>query len=79
VVYADFESATGHDGRQYPLGYCLYCPDLYKLGYIEGLQKYYNEDEEKVAGQLCKHLKQIYAKAFYNLNKYIKMKPLTNE
>jgi hypothetical protein len=79
IVYADFESATGNNGKEYPIGYCLYCPDLYKLGYIEGLQKNYNEDEEKLIGQLCKHLKKIYSKAFYNLHRYLKLKSLTPE
>jgi hypothetical protein len=44
VVYADFEAARGHDGRQYPICYCLFCPDLYKLGCLEGLKKFYHED-----------------------------------
>jgi hypothetical protein len=79
VVYADFEAATGHDSRQYPICYCLFCPDLYKLGYLEGLKEFYHEDEEKLVEQFCKDLKQIYNKAFYNLNKYIKLKPLTKE
>jgi hypothetical protein len=79
VFYADFEGATGHDGKQYPICYCLFCPDLYKPGYLEGLKKFYNQDEEKVVEQLCKDLEQISNKAFYNLNKDIKLKPLTKE
>jgi hypothetical protein len=34
VVYADFEAATNPEGKQYPICYCLFCPDLYfKLKY----------------------------------------------
>jgi hypothetical protein len=40
--------------------------------------KYYDEDE-KICEQLCKHLKKIYTLAFHNINKFVKMKPLTNE
>jgi hypothetical protein len=79
VVYADFEATTGPDGKQRANSYCVFCPDLYKLGYLEGLKKFFHEDEEKVVEQLCKDLKQIYNKTFYNLNRYIKLKPLTKE
>jgi hypothetical protein len=57
----------------------VFCPDLYKLGYLGGLKKFYHQDEEKVVEQLCKDLKPLYNKAFYNLNRYIKLKPLTKE
>jgi hypothetical protein len=77
---ARFESATKDDGKQYPVAYCLFCPDLYfKVKCLDGLVKYYNEDEEALCEQLCKHLNRIYAIASYNINKFVKMKPLSNE
>jgi hypothetical protein len=80
VVYADFESATNPEGKQYPICYCLFCPNLYfKLKCLDRLVRDYNEDEDKLCKQLCKHLQRIYTIASNNINKFVKMKQLTNE
>jgi hypothetical protein len=80
VVYADFESITTPDGKQHPIAYCLYCPDLYrKFKCLEGLIKRCDPNEDKLCAQLCKDLNLIYYKASQRLQFCIKLQQLTEE